>query len=85
MRRHRKYSSFAVLEEDCLAWIGDIEIRVYWNTNGTATEEYTCHGVHTVDSWTQIKQAVKIWINGMRFGGLSLQEYLNGLAFKELP
>jgi len=85
MKRHRRYSSFPVLEEDCLAWVDDIEIRVYWNTHGTAKVEYCCYGGHTPDTWTQIKQAVNIWVNGMKFGGLSLQDYLNGLFGGKLP
>jgi hypothetical protein len=86
MKRRHRYSSFPVLEPDNVAYIEGITVSVYLKTNGTHEIRYSCDpNFIQPDTLEQIKQAIEIWATNNKLGGLSLQDYINGVFDYKLP
>ena len=71
----RKFSRFQIVEPDCKCQIDNVEIRVY-NLYTKPKVEYNLPKNEVPDS---IKTAVKIWVKHLKYGGLSLEDYMDSL------
>ncbi len=77
-RPKRKFSKFQLTEPDCRAQIGEVVIKVYKLTTEKPKIEYN---VKRKDVSATLKTAVKVWVKHKKFGGLSLQEFLEQVLF----
>lgn len=73
-RIKRKYGKFQIVEPDCKATFDDVVVKVFNLSNKRPKIEYNVERVPQ-----EIKAAVKLWVKSMKFGGMSLQDYLHAM------